>query len=124
MEPPSLESWAEDRVCLALRSKPDRFRKLLSSEEASRPWNAFVLKPEVQRVFFADGGKELACYALPPDGFKKKILYFLKMQRVALTADTIHEASATANSHERTSESAGELQAEREKEVEGGSASE
>ena len=32
-----VETWLEDRVCLALKVRPDRFKKLLASDEACPP---------------------------------------------------------------------------------------
>ena len=79
-----VESWLEDRVCLALKVRPDKFKKLLASEE-SRALSDFISSPDTRRVWFGEGAKGLECFNVPPPAFskgKKKLCYFLKLHRV------------------------------------------
>ena len=87
--------FLEERVGTALGAKGSKhaaaFRKLLTSEEAGRSLAEFINTPDVARVFVAEGPKDLVCFDTPPPSHKKKVVYFLKLQKVALTAENIAE---------------------------------
>lgn len=90
----------EDRIGTALGAKGSKhaanFLKLISSEECNRQLMDFMNVPEVVRVFVADGPKDLICFDVPPPNQKKKMVYFLKLQKVALTTENINEVSSRA----------------------------
>ena len=50
--------WLEAAVCLGLKCKPEKFKKLLASEEGGRPLLDFLSDPDSRRVFVLDGSKE------------------------------------------------------------------
>ena len=97
-----VETWLEDRVCLALKVRPDRFKKLLASDE-SRQLSEFISNPDVRRIWFAeDAAKGVQCFHTPPAGFKKKLCYFLKLHRV------VRPATHSTPSNSRQSRAPGE----------------
>ena len=88
--------YLEDRVCTAFGFKAGgkmatSFKKLMASEDTNRYLVEFINTPEVSRVFVSEGPKELVCFDTPPANQKKKMIYFLKLQKVALTAENIQE---------------------------------
>ena len=83
--------WFGERVAHALHCKAEKFKKLMLSEEGGRPMLDFMVNPEVSRVFVAEGAKELACFETPPPSQKKKVVFFLKLQKVAITAENAKE---------------------------------
>lgn len=87
----ALTDWFAARAALALNCKADKFKKLMAVEEASRPVADFWNIAEVTRVFVAEGAKELACFETPPPSQKKKMIYFLKLNKVAITPDNVKE---------------------------------
>ena len=48
-----------------------------------------LARQQVQRVFVCEGAKELLCFDTPDPKQKKKMLYFLKPNKVALTSENI-----------------------------------
>ena len=87
----TIESWLEDRVCLALKVRPDRFKKLVASDDAARPLLEFLHNPDSRRVWFADEPKALSCFATPPTTIKRKLCYFLKLHRVVVTEENMRD---------------------------------
>lgn len=87
----ALTDWFATRAALGFNCKADRFKKLMAAEEASRPVADFWTMPEVTRVFVAEGAKELTCFEMPPPSQKKRMLYFLKLNKVALTPDNVKD---------------------------------
>ena len=87
--------FLEERVGTALGSKGSKFstafRKLATAEDAGRSIAEFINTPDVARLFVAEGPKDLVCFDTPPPTQKKKVVYFLKLQKVALTAENIAE---------------------------------
>ena len=82
--------WFGERIAHALHAKPEKFKKLMQQEEGSRPMLEFLVNPECTRVFLSEGGKnEFVCFETPPANQKKKIVYFLKLQKVALSAENV-----------------------------------
>jgi len=79
--------WFGERVAQALHVKSEKFKKLLLQEEGARPLLDFMLNPDITRVFVAEGAKDLTCFEAPPTNLKKKAVYFLKIQKVAITAE-------------------------------------
>jgi hypothetical protein len=80
------EAWAEDRICLALKVRPDKFKKLLAGDD-NRALTDFISSPDTRRVWFAEDTKGLQCFSVPPPALckkdsKKKLCYFLKLHRV------------------------------------------
>lgn len=62
----------------ALKCKPDKFKKLVSTEESSAPLLKFFSEDECSVLYFLDGAKDMTCFNVPPAGLKKKLLCFLK----------------------------------------------
>lgn len=87
----ALTEWFGERVAVALHCKADKFKKLVASAESSQAIQDFWQMPEVTRLFVAEGAKELACFELPPASQKKKCVYFIKLQKVALNATNVKE---------------------------------
>lgn len=85
----------QERIGTALGAKGSKlaaaFGKLVSSEDTNRHMADFINVPGVARVFVAEGTKDLVCFDTPPANQKKKMVYFLKLQQVALTAENINE---------------------------------
>jgi hypothetical protein len=79
-------NWFMERVCLTLPCKSDKFKKLLLSEEGAMLLE-FMNEPERQRIFVCDGAKELTCFFTPDPKQKKKMIYFIKPQKEAITSD-------------------------------------
>ena len=71
-------AWMNERVTVGLKLKSDRFMKMATSENDGPPLREFLDKPEVARIFFVDGAKEMFSYPLPPASTKKKVMYLLK----------------------------------------------
>ena len=77
-------------IHLMLMRSSKKFKKLMQQEEGSRPMLEFLVNPECTRVFLSEGGKnEFVCFETPPANQKKKIVYFLKLQKVALSAENV-----------------------------------
>ena len=89
--------WLEAAVCLGLKCKPEKFKKLLASEEGGRPLLDFLSDPDSRRVFVLDGSKELQCTAALTGKEKKKVVYFLKLRSVALTAENIGDEAVSGD---------------------------
>ena len=51
----ALHAFFEERVAAALKVRPDKFKKLLGSEEASLRVHDFFSNAECQRVFVSEG---------------------------------------------------------------------
>ena len=93
--------FLEDRIGTALGAKGSRhsaaFSKLINSEETNRHLVEFINTPEAVRVFVTEGPKDLICFDAPPKNQKKKMVYFLKLQKVALTAENISEVRSKSS---------------------------
>ena len=85
----ALLEWFSERVVTSLHCKVDRFKKLMAAEEAGHAFHEFIKNPEAQRVFIADGGKELSSFETSDAKQKKKMVYFLKTHKVAITCDNV-----------------------------------
>ena len=83
--------YLAERVALTLNCKSDKFKKLMAMEEASRPVMDFFIEPGCMRVFVADGGKELTCFQTPPANQKKKMIYFVKKSKCAVTGENVKD---------------------------------
>ena len=70
--------WINERVTVGLKLKSDRFMKMATSEVDGPPLRDFLDTPDIMRIFFVDGAKEMYCYPLPPATTKKKVMYLLK----------------------------------------------
>lgn len=85
----------EDRVSTAFGARTGKhaaaFRKLVTSEDSGRHLLDFVNVPEVGCVFVGEGPKELVCFRSLPASHKKKVAYFLKLQKVVLTLENVSE---------------------------------
>ena len=84
-------NWFMERVCLTLPCKSDKFKKLLLSEEGALLLE-FMNEPERQRIFVCDGAKELTCFFTPDPKQKKKMIYFIKPQKEAITSENVAKA--------------------------------
>jgi dynein heavy chain len=80
-------NWFMERVCTSLQCKSDKFKKLMLAETDGAAMQEFFNDAERQRVFVCDGGKELTSFATPDLKQKKKMVYFIKLQKEAVTAD-------------------------------------
>ena len=69
--------WIEERCVVALKSKADKFRKLLGTEEGELV-KRFLDNDDPVKIFFIDGAKEISVCAVPPVATKKKVFYLLK----------------------------------------------
>lgn len=85
------QDWFAERVAHALKIKVDKFKKMMAGEEASRPMVDFFTLPECQRVFVAEGTKDVMCFETPPPSHKKKLVYFIKLHKVAITAENVKD---------------------------------
>ena len=84
------DAWVEERVVLSLKVKAEKFKKFLAAEEVNRDVLNFLNNPDCRRVFIGDGtAKDMVCFATPPANYKKKLLYFLKLDRVPLEKENI-----------------------------------
>ena len=70
--------WINERVTVGLKLKSDRFMKMATSEVDGPPLRDFLDTPDIMRIFFVDGAKEMYCYPVPPASTKKKVMYLLK----------------------------------------------
>ena len=62
-----------------------------------RPLLDFLSDPDSRRVFVLDGSKELQCTAALTGKEKKKVVYFLKLRSVALTAENIGDEAVSGD---------------------------
>lgn len=85
--------WLQGWVALKLSVKPDKFKKLAASADAAAPIHHFLSNPDCRRLVVLGkdkDNKELTCAELPPPtGLKRRAVYFLKLERQALTAETM-----------------------------------
>ncbi|KAL1498812.1 hypothetical protein AB1Y20_014117 [Prymnesium parvum] len=83
-------SWLEGWVVIKLGVKPEKFRKLVSNDEASRPIQNFIENPECTRLLVSLRDKaELVCAELPHAPIKAKTACFVKLERQALRGETV-----------------------------------
>ena len=66
--------WINERVTVGLKLKSDRFMKMATSEVDGPPLRDFLDTPDIMRIFFVDGAKEMYCYPVPPASTKIAII--------------------------------------------------
>jgi hypothetical protein len=96
--PDSRPAWLEERICLSLKCKAALFKKLMEAEGANRPLLEFLNNTDAAHVFLTEAvtGKELLCSDQPPAKPPKKTIYFIKLQKAALTNENMDEARSRA----------------------------
>mmetsp|Transcript_25005 Transcript_25005/g.85566 ORF Transcript_25005/g.85566 Transcript_25005/m.85566 type:complete len:4525 (+) Transcript_25005:136-13710(+) len=88
--PDTRMSWLSSRVCTSLKCKEEKFSKLIATDEAAAHIVAFLDAPDVTRLVIFDNGKgDLNASATPPAKFKKKSVFFIKLNKVPLTNENI-----------------------------------
>jgi hypothetical protein len=78
--------WLSNRVVSTLKCKVDKFNDLHADEEGGMiEINDFLDSPS-QRLFIWDDGKKLKASKDPADKFKKKSIYFVKLEEARIDA--------------------------------------
>ena len=88
---PRLE-WLEKWVELKLTVKPNVFKKMLNGETGTFLSN-FLSNPDVRRLFVwgkDKDNKELVCGDMPPAVLRRRAVYFVTLERSAITAENIN----------------------------------
>ena len=86
-----LESWVLLKLGNSKDARHNPFKKLVATDGGASIQH-FLTNPDCRRLFIHGKdkeNKELLCGDLPPTPLKKRAIYFVKLERQALTADNI-----------------------------------
>ena len=80
--------WLCERVVASLKSKADKFEKLVQTEEGDII-KSFMDNESKSKLFFIDGAKEMSVFEIPPANTKKKVFFCMKPEEVKINTNEI-----------------------------------
>ena len=86
--------WIERWIELKLAVKPAVFKKMMGASDSSAPVLHFLSNPDCRRLFVYGKDKdykELLCGELPPLTLRRRAVYFVKVERRAVSAEDIEQ---------------------------------